>query len=91
MMRLLASASILVLMTVAAQAFCMSRPDDASTGYVANNTALALCHQGELAQRTGEAAQKARIDAELGNLQMQIERQRLMTLQQPTLPAWPQL
>jgi hypothetical protein len=87
----LALTAILAFAATAAEAYCISTPDTAATGYVANSTALTLCLQSELAQRAAEMAEKARLDAELGNLQIQLERQRLLMLQQPALPPPPQL
>ncbi len=84
-------AAILLFVLVAAtpaSAYCPSFPDDGSTGYVRNNTARALCLQRELAIETDFAAEQARIDAELRNLQIELRQQQLVFMQ-PQLPVWP--
>lgn len=88
---MLRNALIAIALVVAApaQAACVSWPDSAATGYVANSTALALCRETELALRTEAMANQARIEAELGNIQAELERQRIMIMQQSTLPSPP--
>lgn len=76
-----------------AGAYCLSRPDDQSTNYVENGTAHMLCLQRELGLETGSAAEQARIDAELGNMRIELERQRqlMLQMQQSAFTAWPNL
>jgi hypothetical protein len=85
-MRLALATLLIAASSSAAPAFCPIVPDDASTGYSSNATAHALCLQAELQRRNAEAAEKARIDAELGNIRIQLQRnQQLLMhrLQQP--------
>jgi hypothetical protein len=86
-----ARASALVLLVVCATpalAYCPSLPDDGTTGYVANSTGTAVCLQRELAVDTYRAAEQARIEAQLNQLQQDLLRRQL---QPPlTLPTWPQ-
>lgn len=84
------AALVLLMVAVAtpAAAYCPSYPDDGTTGYVNNNTAKALCLQRELAITTELAAQQARIDAELQNIERELRQQQL-DFQQPYLPQWP--
>ena len=79
----------LALAATPALAVCPSLPDNATTHNVENRTALALCQQRELALMTDQAARQARIDAEIGNLQIELQRQHL--LQQQIIANWPQL
>ena len=76
----LALASLLLSVS-AAEAFCVSLPDDAGSYYVQNRTAQALCLQHELALSTEAQAERARIEVELGNLAIRIEQQRLRQIQ----------
>jgi len=89
-MRQLLLALALGILAMPALAVCPSYPDDASTNNVENRTALALCHQRELAVTTDQAADQARINAEIGNLAIEIQRQRTL-LQQQVIADWPQL
>jgi len=81
--------TIALLAAAPAQAACFSYPDSAATGYVANSTALALCRESELALRTEAMANEARIAAELANIQAELERQRIMVVQQSALAQQP--
>jgi hypothetical protein len=75
-MRLILLAALaLLLSSSAASAICIGYPDDASTGYTDNTTNHVLCLQQELAEDTDRAAQKAHIESQLQNLQVEIERQ----------------
>lgn len=79
---------MLLLSAVGAQAQCVSRPDNADSHYVENQTALSLCLQRELGRTTDAAAMRAQIDAMLGNMQIQIERQRQQQLQRLSSPTF---
>lgn len=72
-----------------AQAMCPSLPDTLATGFVEHRTAHAVCLQTELRERTDLAAERARIDAELGNLAIELQRQRMLAEQRAVLPVWP--
>ena len=91
MLRIGIALTVLLACPSAANALCISFPDDVTTGYVENNTAQALCLQRELGLRTELDAQQARIDAELGNIRIQLEQQRQMILSQQALNPWPSL
>jgi hypothetical protein len=84
-------AAIVLLSSSDASALCLSAPDDASTGYTSNQTAHTVCLQQELAASTSRAAEQARIDAALGNIQIELDRQRQLITQQQAQPHWPQL
>jgi hypothetical protein len=88
-MRPILLALILSVAATPALALCPSLPDDERTNNVENRTALALCHQRELAVTTDQAADQARFNVELGNLEMEIQRQRVM--QQQIIATWPQI
>lgn len=62
----------------AVSAFCQPQVDNSSTYNVENNTAQALCLQQELAQQTAYDAQQAKIDAMIGNMQIEAQRQQQM-------------
>jgi hypothetical protein len=86
MRSLLAASALLLLSSSGALAICPTYPDDASTGYSTNATAHALCLQRELQQRTDQAAQQARIDAELGNIRIEMQRRQRLLMQQLQQP-----
>jgi hypothetical protein len=88
-MRPLFLALALSVAATPALALCPSYPDNEQTNNVQNRTALALCHQRELGYTTEQAADEARFDAEIGNLEIEIQRQR--TLQQQVIANWPQI
>jgi len=82
-------AALLALMAFPALAYCPSVPDDGSTGYVANTTNTALCLQRELAVDTSLAAEQARIDAQLNQMQLELQKRQM---QAPVYsPTWPPL
>ena len=88
-MRVAAFSIGLMLAATPAFAACPSLPDNQASNYVENRTALALCQQRELGFTTDSAAANAQLDAELGNLQIEIERQRIK--QQQMIANWPEL
>jgi hypothetical protein len=83
-------AGLLLLSSSEAAALCISAPDDASTGYTQNQTDHTICLQQELSQSTDRAADQARLDAALGNIRIEIERQRQLITQQLAQPGWMQ-
>jgi hypothetical protein len=74
-----------------AQALCVSSPDNAATYNVENNTAQSVCLQDELAFAARLRAEQAKVDAMLGNIQIQLNKQRLQMMQQQPMgqAAWP--
>jgi AmiR/NasT family two-component response regulator len=90
-MRLILSLALLLFVASPAAAYCPSVPDDGTTGYVTNNTAKAVCLQRELALDTSLAAERARIEAELNQLQQDLRQQQLQMQQPYFVPTWPQL
>jgi hypothetical protein len=88
MLRIMAIVALLAVSTSGASALCVSYPDDGSTNYVENRTAHMLCLQRELARDTDLAAERARIEAELGNIELERQRQ-LILQQQAQLSRWP--
>ena len=90
MLRIVASVALLAVSTSGANAICVSYPDDGTSNYVENRTAHMLCLQRELARDTELAAQRARIEAELDNIRIELERQQQLILsQQARTSAWP--
>jgi hypothetical protein len=90
MLRIVASLALLAVSTSGANAICVSYPDDGTSNYVENRTAHMLCLQRELARDTELAAQRARIEAELDNIRIELERQQQLILsQQARTSAWP--
>jgi hypothetical protein len=80
---------MLLAVVTPAQGFCVSKPDSSASNYVENGTAHMLCLQRELGRDTELAAERARIDAELGNLRIEIDRQQQLILQQQSeLSTW---
>lgn len=58
--------------TSASLAYCPSLPDDAGSGYTANQTALALCRQQELSDQLRRDQQQLELQGQLNQLQLQI-------------------
>ena len=85
----IATALALIALATPASALCVSIPDDGSSNYTENGTAYMLCLQRELGQDTALAAERARIESELGNIRIELERQQQLILQQRAqLSAW---
>lgn len=80
MRTLIAIAAFLALAT-GAQAYCVSVPDTAETGYSENGVNRSICLQNEMARSTNEQAYKTQVDTMLQQLQRDALRQR-MELQQ---------
>jgi hypothetical protein len=72
MKSMLLALTILLGTASAAFAQCESRPDDVSTGYTANQTALALCRQREMSERVQQQQQQVELQGQLNQLEMQI-------------------
>jgi hypothetical protein len=89
MLRSILATAFLITAPAVALADCPSYPDGPATGYVANTTARAVCLQLELGQRTNDLAIEAEVDAALGAIELELQRQRqLIVSQQPTY-VWP--
>jgi hypothetical protein len=58
-------AALLIAAPLPALAWCPSIPDDATTGYVGNQTRLTLCRANELHDRTAQKAQELQFQADL--------------------------
>lgn len=58
--------------TSASLAYCPSVPDNAGTGYTANQTALALCRQREMSDQLRRDQQQLELQGQLNHLRMQI-------------------
>lgn len=56
----------------AALAYCPSVPDDATSGYSANQTALALCRQQEMSEEVRLQQLQVEVQGQLNHLDMQI-------------------
>ena len=64
-MRPVLLSAVLALAATPVLAYCPSIPDDAGTGYVANQTQLTLCRANELSDRTALKAQELQFQADL--------------------------
>jgi TolA-binding protein len=72
--------------TSAALAYCPSVPDNAESGYSANQTALALCRQREIADGVRLQQQQAELQGEINQLQLQIRLNDQFARAQQALP-----
>ena len=89
-MRTLTLASLLVIATAtAASAQCTSLPDDADTGYTANQTALALCRQKELGDAVRQQQFEQQIDSQFRQLELQMRLNEQLSRAQQNLPTIP--
>jgi hypothetical protein len=75
-------AAILVCIATPVSAACPAVPDGPDSRYVENATARTLCLAREVAAVVESAAASARIEAELGNIEIQMQRQRDLLDQQ---------
>lgn len=74
----------------AALAFCPSLPDGAQTGYTANQTALAVCRQKEMADQLRLGQQQVEIQAQINHLELQIRLNEQLSRARQSLPPPPQ-
>ena len=89
-MRTLTIASLLVVASAtAAAAQCPSLPDDADTGYTANQTALAICRQKDLDATVRQQQFQQQIDGRLRQLELQIRLNEQLNRAQQNLPTIP--
>ncbi|HEY9012829.1 MAG TPA: hypothetical protein VIN06_17630 [Devosia sp.] len=76
-----------------ATAQCRSLPDDATTGYTGNGTALAVCRQKELGETVRDRQFEQQINGQLRQLELQMRlNEQLNRAQQnlfTTVPAFP--
>jgi hypothetical protein len=85
---------MLVLTTGVASAYCVSVPDDASSGYVRNGVNTAVCLNNELTDTTATKKWQVELNTALGNLDRKFVSDKLETIK-PVLPdplakpAWP--
>jgi hypothetical protein len=73
----------------AALAACPSLPDDADTGYTANQTALTVCRQHELADAVRDQQFQQQINGQFRQLEMQVRLNEQLNRAQQTLPIVP--
>lgn len=94
-MRPLLLATLLTAAPLPALAWCPSVPDDASTGYVANQAQLTLCRANELHDRTALKAQELQFQADLQAqskmLELQFKLQQTYAAAQPPVFVMPKL
>jgi hypothetical protein len=88
-MRTLILASLLAIASTAASAQCRSLPDNADTGYTANQTALALCRQQALADTVREQQFQQQIAGQLRQLELQMRLDQQLNRAQQSLPTIP--
>ena len=94
-MRTLLLSAVLALAVTPALAYCPSIPDDATTGYVGNQTQLTLCRANELSDRTALKAQElqfqADLQAQMKTLELQFKMQQTFAASQPPVFVMPKL
>ena len=94
-MRPLLFTAVLCLAATPALAYCPSIPDDATTGYVGNQTQLTLCRANELHDRTALKAQELHFQADLQAqtkmLELQFKLQQTYAAAQPPVFVMPKL
>jgi hypothetical protein len=73
----------------AAFAACPSLPDDADTGYTANQTALTVCRQRELGDAVRDQQVQQQINGQVRQLEMQMRLNEQLSRAQQTLPIIP--
>lgn len=88
MRAMLLTMALLVSGTSGAAASCASIPDDASTGYVANQQALALCRQQEISDRIALEQQRVEIQGQINHLDMQIRLNQQFSRARQSLPQF---
>lgn len=72
-MRTLVLASLLLVGgSTAALAYCPSVPDDTQSGYTANQTALAVCRQQEMADRLRLEQKHMELQGQINHLELQL-------------------
>lgn len=87
-MRILTLASLLIVASATgASAQCTSLPDDAETGYTANQTALALCRQKELGDTVRAQQFQQEINGQLRQLELQMRLNEQLNRALQALPA----
>jgi Skp family chaperone for outer membrane proteins len=84
-MRILFAAMAVIALTSGAEAYCFPVPDNADTGYVANDLNRTLCIQRELSQSTEARNVQTQIDATLSKMQRDLQQQKFMLQQQQSL------
>lgn len=90
LMRTLILASLLVVAGVtSASAQCRSLPDNADTGYTANQTALAVCRQKELDDAVRQQQFQQQIDGQLRQLELQMRLNEQFNRAHQNLPTIP--
>ena len=87
-MRTLALAlTLLAAGTSVSIAQCPSVPDDATTGYTANQTALALCRQQEMSDQLRLQQQQAELRGQLTHLELQIRLNEQLSRARQSIPV----
>ncbi len=71
---------VLALAATPAFALCQPAPENANSGYVANNVEHTLCLQRELAGDAAQRAELRKFELELNAMQMQLQLDRLRSL-----------
>lgn len=92
-MRTLLATLLLVATTGAASAYCVSVPDDQSTGYVRNNLKKTICLNNELAQDTAQKNWEVKVDTALSQLDRAFVADKLEAIKPVQVPGvnstWP--
>lgn len=85
-MRTLLAAIAVLALTGTASAYCVAAPEDAQSGYVANNMQRTFCIQKELNQAAEQRRRQVELDATLHRLQRDLQQQKFMLQQQQQKP-----
>jgi hypothetical protein len=93
-MRTLLATLLLVATTGAASAYCVSVPDDQSTGYVRNHLNKTICLNDEVGEKTAVKNWQVEVNTALGKLDRNLVDDRLdaikpVEIPRPGMPAWP--
>jgi hypothetical protein len=75
--------ALLALPVSPALALCVSRPDNAASHYVENNTAQALCLQNEVANTAARLQAEGQLKALQAEMAAEMRRQRLLATPVP--------
>lgn len=93
-MRSLIATLLLVATTGAANAYCVSVPDDQSSAYVRNGLKKTICLNNEIASATAQQNWQVEVNTALGKLDRDFVADKLdaikpVVIPDPTKPAWP--
>ena len=93
-MCILIATLLIVATTGAANAYCVSVPDDQSSAYVRNGLKKTICLNDEIAARTAQRNWQVEVNTALGKLDRDFVNSKLdairpVVIPDPMKPAWP--